>query len=140
MQVHRDQAQDGRDGGQQYGSQARRSRLDEGGDQAQPAAFELARRIFGKLPGRTALWVRQAFTLSFLLVTLGTAFGMTGAGPVSGAIGALVTQALPGMAMVAGWVIGRLKISPPDLTAVCEKVMVELDEAEKVYMVPASVA
>ena len=67
-----------------------------------------------RLPGRTALWVRQAFTLSFLLVTLGTAFGMTGAGPVSGAIGALVTQALPGMAMVAGWVmIGRFgSVSP----------------------------
>ena len=41
---------------------------------------------------------------------------------------------------VSDEVIGRLKISPPDLEAVCEKVMVELDEAEKVYMVTASVA
>lgn len=58
-----------------------------------------------RLPGRAALWVRQAFTLSFLLVTLGLAFGMAGARPLSGAIGALVMQALPGMAVVAGWVM-----------------------------------
>ena len=68
-----------------------------------------------RLPGRSALRVRLAFTLIFLLVTLGLGFGMASAGMVPGLFGTVLLQALPGVVLIVGWVLiaryfGRLWI------------------------------
>ncbi len=55
-----------------------------------------------RLPGRTGLWARLALTLTLVAAT--TAFGLTGS-PGDGAALRLLLQLLPGLALLAGWVL-----------------------------------